>query len=76
MLQIIIIILAVAFILYTILGGADFGAGILEIFAGRRGERTVSKAIAPVWEANHVWLILTIVIIFTWFPLVYRYIFR
>ena len=38
MLQIIIIILAVAFILYTILGGADFGAAILEIFAGRRGE--------------------------------------
>ncbi|MBK7306331.1 MAG: cytochrome d ubiquinol oxidase subunit II [Chitinophagaceae bacterium] len=71
MLQIIIIILAVAFILYTILGGADFGAGILEIFAGRRGERTVSKAIAPVWEANHVWLILAIVIIFTGFPLVY-----
>ena len=71
MLQIIIIILAVAFILYTILGGADFGAGILEIFAGRRGEKTVSKAIAPVWEANHVWLILAIVIIFTGFPLVY-----
>ncbi|MBK8494745.1 MAG: cytochrome d ubiquinol oxidase subunit II [Chitinophagaceae bacterium] len=71
MLQVIIIILAVSFILYTILGGADFGAGILEIFAGRRGEKTVSKAIAPVWEANHVWLILAIVIIFTAFPLVY-----
>jgi cytochrome bd ubiquinol oxidase subunit II len=71
MLSIIIGILAVAFILYTLLGGADFGAGIVETFAGRKGEKTISKAIAPVWEANHVWLILAIVIIFTGFPQVY-----
>lgn len=57
--------------LYAILGGADYGAGILEIFAGRKGEKIVSKALAPVWEANHVWLILAIVIIFTGFPQVY-----
>jgi len=71
MLTLIIIILGVAFLLYTILGGADFGAGILELFAGRRGERVISRAIAPVWEANHVWLILAVVILFTAFPLVY-----
>ncbi|MCC9137799.1 cytochrome d ubiquinol oxidase subunit II [Pontibacter silvestris] len=71
MLQIIIIILGVSFILYTLLGGADFGAGIVETFAGKEGEKTISKAIAPVWEANHVWLILAIVIIFTGFPQVY-----
>jgi cytochrome bd ubiquinol oxidase subunit II len=71
MLYIIIFILGVAFILYTLLGGADFGAGIVETFAGRKGEKTISKAIAPVWEANHVWLILAIVILFTAFPLVY-----
>ncbi|MFT2009919.1 cytochrome d ubiquinol oxidase subunit II [Pontibacter sp. 13R65] len=71
MLQIIIIILGVSFILYTLLGGADFGAGIVETFAGKKGEKIVSKAIAPVWEANHVWLILAIVILFTGFPLVY-----
>lgn len=71
MLTAIIIILAISFVLYTILGGADFGAGIVEIFAGKRGERIVSKAIAPVWEANHVWLILAIVIIFTGFPTAY-----
>ena len=57
--------------LYALLGGADFGAGIVETFVGRRGEKIVSKAIAPVWEANHVWLILAIVIIFTGFPRVY-----
>ena len=71
MLTLIIIILGVAFLLYTLLGGADFGAGILEIFAGRKGERVISRAIAPVWEANHVWLILAVVILFTAFPAVY-----
>lgn len=71
MLAIIITILGISFLLYTILGGADFGAGIVETFAGRKGEKTISKAIAPVWEANHVWLILAIVIIFTGFPEVY-----
>lgn len=71
MLNIIIIILGISFLLYTLLGGADFGAGILETFIGRMGESTVSKAIAPVWEANHIWLILATVIMFTGFPMVY-----
>jgi len=71
MLTFIIIILGGCFLLYTLLGGADFGAGIVETFAGRREEITISKAIAPVWEANHVWLILAVVILFTGFPQVY-----
>ena len=71
MLTLIIIILGASFVLYTILGGADFGAGIIETFAGEKGEKTISKAIAPVWEANHVWLILAVVILFTGFPTVY-----
>jgi cytochrome bd ubiquinol oxidase subunit II len=71
MLTLVIIILGASFILYTLLGGADFGAGIIETFAGKKGEKTISKAMAPVWEANHVWLILAVVILFTAFPLVY-----
>jgi len=71
MLTLIIIILGTSFLLYTLLGGADFGAGIIESFAGKREEKTISKAIAPVWEANHVWLILAVVILFTGFPQVY-----
>ncbi len=71
MLTMIIFILGISFILYAILGGADFGAGIVETFAGRKGEKTISKSIAPVWEANHVWLILAIVILFTGFPKIY-----
>lgn len=71
MLALIILILGTSFVLYTLLGGADFGAGIIETFAGKREEKTISRAIAPVWEANHVWLILAVVILFTGFPLVY-----
>src|SRR5205085_8101114 len=71
MLTAIIIILGGSFLLYTLLGGADFGAGIVEAFAGRREEVTISRAMAPVWEANHVWLILAVVILFTGFPTIY-----
>lgn len=71
MLTLIIIILGISFLLYALLGGADFGAGILEAFAGSKGEKIVSRAIAPVWEANHVWLILAVVILFSAFPQVY-----
>jgi len=70
MLTVVVIILGISFILYTLLGGADFGAGIVEIFAGK-SEATISKAMAPVWEANHVWLILAVVILFAAFPPVY-----
>ena len=71
MLTLIVIILGASLLLYTLLGGADFGAGIVETFEGKREAATISKAIAPVWEANHVWLILAVVILFTGFPAVY-----
>lgn len=58
--------------LYVILGGADFGAGVWDLFAtGPRAkqQRTLlANAIAPIWEANHVWLIAVVVILFTAFP--------
>ena len=52
MLSVVIVILGISFILYTLLGGADFGAGIVEAFTGRKGEKVISKAIAPVWEGH------------------------
>jgi cytochrome d ubiquinol oxidase subunit II len=57
--------------LYTLLAGADFGAGILETFSSQKNTDTISKAIAPVWEANHIWLIIVVVILFMGFPEVY-----
>ncbi len=65
-------ILWLALIAYAVLGGADFGAGIWDLFAvGRRRHRQrqlINQAIGPVWEANHVWLIFLIVGLFTVFP--------
>lgn len=59
-------------ILYALMGGADFGGGIWDLFArGPRAARQrqhIADAIAPIWEANHVWLILVIVLLFTAFP--------
>src|SRR5438270_1866198 len=57
---------------YAVLGGADFGGGVWALLArGPRKERQrdlIAHAIGPVWEANHVWLILAIVLLFTGFP--------
>jgi cytochrome d ubiquinol oxidase subunit II len=62
--------------LYTVLGGADFGAGFWQLTAGRdrRGEELrdhVHHAMAPVWEANHVWLIFVLTVVWTAYPLAF-----
>lgn len=61
-----------ALVLYGLLGGADFGGGIWDLLAGgprRREQRAlIERAIGPVWEANHVWLVLVVVLLFTGFP--------
>lgn len=71
MLYIVIIFLGLSLLAYTLFGGADFGAGIIEIFSGKVSKKTITHAIAPVWEANHMWLILMVVILFVGFPLIY-----
>jgi cytochrome d ubiquinol oxidase subunit II len=64
--------LLVALVLYAVLGGADYGGGVWDLLASgpRAGEqrRLIEGAIGPVWEANHVWLIFMIVLLFTAFP--------
>jgi len=69
--ELVILVLGISLVLYMILGGADFGAGIIELFLGNKSNSTVSKAMAPVWEANHMWLIIAIVILFNGFPKAY-----
>jgi cytochrome bd ubiquinol oxidase subunit II len=65
-------IMLAALVLYALLGGADFGGGLWDLLA--RGPRAaaqrsaIERALAPVWEANHVWLILVVVLLFTGFP--------
>lgn len=61
-----------ALVLYALLGGADFGGGIWDLLGRgprrREGRALVERAIGPIWEANHVWLILVVVVLFSGFP--------
>ena len=59
--------------LYTVLGGADFGAGFWQLVAGRGKQADdvrdeAHHAMAPVWEANHVWLIFVLTVVWTAYP--------
>ncbi len=60
---------------YVLFGGADFGGGVWDLLAGgeRRAEQRdlITHAIGPIWEANHVWLVLVVVLLFTYFPPVF-----
>ena len=62
----------IALTAYVLLAGADFGGGVWDLLArGPRRERQraeIAHAIGPVWEANHVWLILVVVLLFSCFP--------
>ncbi|MEO6568111.1 MAG: cytochrome d ubiquinol oxidase subunit II, partial [Opitutaceae bacterium] len=61
-----------ALIFYALTGGADYGGGMWDLLAsGPRAaaqRKTIEKEIGPIWEADHVWLILVIVILLTGFP--------
>jgi cytochrome d ubiquinol oxidase subunit II len=64
--------LLIALTVYLLTGGADYGAGVWYLFA--RGARAgahralIERALAPIWETNHVWLIVVLVLLFTAFP--------
>ena len=65
---------------YGVLGSADFGAGFWDLTAGgaRRGGRVrgmIQRSMSPVWEANHVWLIFVLVVVWTAFPVAFASIF-
>ena len=66
--------------LYAVFGGADFGGGFWSLFAGggergRRARALIDWAIGPVWEANHVWLIFVLVVLWTAFSAAFAAIF-
>jgi cytochrome bd ubiquinol oxidase subunit II len=65
---------------YAVFGGADFGAGFWSLVAGggdrgRRARALIDWAIGPVWEANHVWLIFVLVVLWTAFGVAFEAIF-
>ncbi len=73
------VVAVLAIVAYTAFGGADFGGGVWTLFAsGPRKEdqrSALERAIGPVWETNHVWLILLVVTLFVVFPTAYAAIF-
>lgn len=75
MIYIVIGFLCFSILFYLLFGGADFGAGIIELFTSNKNRKLTRmltyKAIGPIWEANHMWLIITIVILFVGFPPIY-----
>jgi cytochrome bd ubiquinol oxidase subunit II len=73
MLELIVAIcILLSLILYALMGGADFGGGMWNLLAvgprAARQRKAIAEAIGPIWEANHVWLILVVVLLFTGFP--------
>ena len=68
-------IMLTSLIVYALMGGADYGGGMWDLLvSGKRSQRqrhAIVEAISPIWEANHVWLILVIVLLFSAFPLAF-----
>ena len=65
---------------YSVAGGVDYGVGIWDLLAGGgpkavRARQLIDHAMAPVWEANNVWLVLAIVVCWTAFPLLFQSVF-
>ncbi len=76
MLYVVLSFLMVALLLYVLLAGADFGAGIVELFSSKAHQaltkKTIYRVIGPVWEANHIWIIIIVVILWVGFPEFYN----
>ena len=68
-------VMLISLIIYMLTGGADFGGGVWDLFAtGPRAKAQrslITEAIAPIWEANHVWLIVIVVLLFVAFPVAF-----
>lgn len=66
------VVVVLALTAYALLGGADYGGGVWDLLASGRSaadqRAAVARAIGPIWEANHVWLILVVVVLFSAFP--------
>jgi cytochrome d ubiquinol oxidase subunit II len=74
-----LVLMLVGLAAYAVLGGADFGAAFWQF--GARGEHGGAlrehayRAMGPVWEANHVWLVFVLVICWTAYPQAFASIF-
>ncbi len=66
------VLLGVAVAAYVLTAGADFGGGVWDLLASglraKQQREAVARAIAPIWEVNHIWMIFVVVVLFTVFP--------
>jgi len=66
------VLVLAALVIYSLLGGADYGAGFWDLICSgprQQDQRDlIARAIQPVWETNHIWLILVVVLMFSGFP--------
>jgi len=73
--EIVAALMVLALNAYVLMGGADFGGGLWDLLASgprRDAQRAlIADSIAPIWEANHVWLIVVVVVLFTGFPVAF-----
>jgi cytochrome d ubiquinol oxidase subunit II len=74
------VVLWIVLTMYAIFAGADFGAGLWSLLSGsgdrgRRPRELIDWALGPVWEANHVWLIFALVVLWTGFPSAFEAVF-
>ena len=72
MLTVVLFFLFFSLFLYVLLAGADFGGGIIELFSSPKNQektkQTIYRVMGPIWEANHIWIIILIVILWIGFP--------
>jgi cytochrome d ubiquinol oxidase subunit II len=71
-----LVLVLVGLAAYTVVGGADFGAGFWFLLSGRGADQSQLRehtfhAMGPVWEANHVWLIFVLVVCWTAYPVAF-----
>src|SRR5437879_8903349 len=65
-------LLAISILLYVLLDGVDLGVGLLfGLATGEEGRRAMLSAVAPIWDGNETWLVVTAVILWGAFPVVY-----
>ena len=65
-------LLAISILLYVLLDGVDLGVGLLfGLTQGEASRRVMLKAVSPIWDGNETWLVVTGVILWGAFPLVY-----
>lgn len=73
MVRVVAVLFWLAVTAYALTGGADFGGGVWDLLAGRPRQGTgprglIDDSVNPVWEANHVWLVIDLVLLWTAFP--------